>query len=151
LRLTFWSFVLTPSMASTGQLSPIFLIDDNADDLFLMRQRLQRAGVENPVLAFDDGEEAMAELKRSLDEPQKLPCAMFLDLRMPRCGGFEVLKWVRAQQSLSRTKVYIVSTSALPEDAARAKQLGADQFMAKYPSPEALAEAVKAAQSPRRR
>jgi CheY-like chemotaxis protein len=70
---------------------------------------------------------------------------MFLDLRMPRCGGFEVLKWVRAQPSLMNLKVVIVSTSALPEDATRARQLGALQFLSKYPSPETLAEIVTAA------
>jgi CheY-like chemotaxis protein len=124
----------------------VVLVDDNVDDLFVLRQRLLRGGVENPILSFEDGEEAMAHLTRAMvDVPSARPRIMFLDLRRPRCGGFEVLKWVRSQPALFDLQVAIVSTSALPEDAARALQLGAIQFLPKYPSPETLAELVKTA------
>ena len=120
------------------------LVDDNVDDLFLLRQRLLRAAVENPIISFEDPEEAMSYLKRAIsEEPSGVPCVMFLDLRMPRCGGFEVLKWVRAQPALAGVQVAIVTTSTLPEDAVRAQQLGATHFLAKYPSPETLAQIVK--------
>jgi CheY-like chemotaxis protein len=122
------------------------VVDDNVDDLFVLRQRLLRGAVENPILSFEDGEEAMAHLKRAMADPSApLPRVMFLDLRMPRCGGFEVLKWVRAQPPLAEMQVVIVSTSSLPEDSTRALQLGAMQFLPKYPSPETLAEIVKKA------
>lgn len=127
-------------------LFPVVLVDDNPDDLFVLRQRLLRGGVENPLLSFEDGEEAMSHLKRMIAAGEgPLPGLMLLDLRMPRCGGFEVLKWVRAQPALARLQVAIVSTSSLPEDAARARQLGAVRFLGKYPSPEALAELVEVA------
>lgn len=122
------------------------LVDDNVDDLFVLRQRLLRGGVENPLLSFEEGEEAMAHLKRAIaDNSEPLPRVMFLDLRMPRCGGFEVLKWVRSQPALADLQVIIVSNSALPEDASRAQHLGAAQFLSKYPSPETLAEIVNRA------
>jgi CheY-like chemotaxis protein len=131
---------------SSPSLFPVMVVDDNVDDLFVLRQRLLRGGVENPILAFEDGEEAMAYLKRAMADPSvPLSRMMFLDLRMPRCGGFEVLKWVRAQPPLAEMRVVIVSTSSLPEDSARALQLGAMQFLQKYPSPETLAEIVKIA------
>ncbi len=130
-------------MSSSGPLSPVFLIDDNPDDLFVMRQRLQRAAIGNPVITFDDAEDAMAHLKRAIaDGDGAIPSAIFLDLRMPRRGGFEVLKWIRSQPALTQVKVVIVSTSALPEDAQRSQQLGAHAFLAKYPAPETLAEIV---------
>jgi CheY-like chemotaxis protein len=132
-------------MPSPGQLPTVLLVDDNPDDLFVMRQRLLRAGVQNPILSFEDGEEAMAHLKSVLEGKTARPCVLFLDLRMPRCGGFEVLKWVRAQPGLLEVQVVIVSTSALPEDATRAVQLGASQFVSKYPPPELLAEIVASA------
>jgi CheY-like chemotaxis protein len=133
-------------MSISSSSFPVMLVDDNVDDLFVLRQRLLRGGIENPILSFEDGEEAMAHLKRTMADPTTpLPAVMFLDLRMPRCGGFEVLKWVRSQEPLNALRVVIVSTSALPEDAARAQQLGALQFLSKYPSPETLAEIVKAA------
>lgn len=131
-------------MSRSGSLPPVFLIDDNVDDLFLLRQRLSRGGIENPIVSFEDGEEAMARLKRLGGEPGgEPPCVIFLDLRMPRCGGFEVLKWVRAQPLLEQVQVVIVTTSTLPEDAVRAKQLGAAGLLSKYPSPETLARLVK--------
>lgn len=125
---------------------PILLVDDNPDDLFVLRQRLLRARVENPIQSFEDGEEAMTHLKRLIDDPKAVkPCVLFLDLRMPRCGGFDVLKWVKAQPGLGGLRVCIVSTSTLPEDAARAAQLGAERFMAKYPAPELMGEIVREA------
>jgi two-component system response regulator len=122
------------------------LVDDNPDDLFVMRQRLLRSGVENPVLTFEDGDEAMGHLKRVIaDTPAELPAVIFLDLRMPRRGGFEVLKWIRAQAALVDVQVVIVSTSTLPEDANRALALGAAQFLPKYPTPETFADIVRSA------
>jgi len=132
-------------MSSSGLLSPVVLVDDNADDLFVLRQRLLRGGVDHPIVTCEDGEEAMAHLKRIVGKPAECPVVIFLDLRMPRCGGFEVLKWVRAQPAFDGVPVIIVSTSALLEDSARALQLGAAQFLSKYPAPETLAEIVKAA------
>ena len=137
---------------SSSEPSPVLVIDDNVDDLFVMRQRLLRAGIENPILSFEDGEEAMAHLKRAIGHPDaKLPSLIFLDLRMPRRGGFDVLKWIRAQPTLSDIPVFIVSTSSLPEDAARAQQLGASGFLGKFPTPEALAEIVRSKVDGRRK
>ncbi len=133
-------------MVPSAPFPPIILVDDNPDDLFVLRQRLLRAAVENPIQTFEDAEEAMAHLKRVVDDPQAVkPCVVFLDLRMPRCGGFDVLKWVKAQPGLAGVRVYIVSTSTLPEDAARAAQLGAERFIAKYPAPELMGAIVREA------
>lgn len=130
-------------MSFAGQLSPVLLVDDNADDLFVLRARLMRGGVENPIESFEAGEEAMAYMKRLMEGAGPLPCTVFLDLRMPRCGGFEVLKWIKSHEALSGVRVVIVSTSNLAEDAKRATQLGAERFLAKYPAPETLAQIVK--------
>lgn len=128
---------------ASGSLPPIILVDDNPDDLFFLRERLRRAKVDHPLLSFGDGEEAMVYLQRyATPDAGPLPCLMFLDLRMPRCGGFEVLKWVRDQPWLDRMPVAIVTTSTLPEDAARAQRLGASHFFNKYPPPDVLAEVV---------
>lgn len=138
-------------MSIPSSLPPVLLVDDNVDDLFVLRQRLLRAGVENPVESFEEGEEAMTYLKRVMsDKTKPVPCLMLLDLRMPRCGGFEVLKWIKAQPALTGMRVIIVSTSSLPEDAARAQRLGAAQFLAKFPAPEQLAEIIKAPTERRR-
>lgn len=131
-------------MSSSDTLSPVLLVDDSIDDLFLMRQRLLRAGVTNPILSFEDAEEAMAHLNCALtDCGPAVPGVVFLDLRMPRGGGFEVLKWIRAQPRLVDVRVVIVSTSTLPADVARARRLGAAACLPKYPTPEMLAEIVK--------
>src|SRR4051812_2770970 len=122
-------------------LFPILLVDDNADDLFVLRQRVLRSGVKNPVLTFEDGEDAMAYL-RNLRPGDSAPCVMFLDVRMPATGGFEVLKWVREQPSLAALPVVIITTSALPEDAARARKFGATRFLKKFPTPEEFATVI---------
>lgn len=138
-------------MSSPSPLSPVLLVDDNADDLFLLRQRLLRAPVANPIVAFPDAEEAMAYLQDvAIAGPATAPCVMFLDVRMPRRGGFEVLKWVREQPALALMTVVMVSTSTLPEDAARAQKLGA-RYLVKHPTPDVLGKIVHDAMRARER
>ncbi len=130
-------------MSSSSPLPPIVLVDDNPEDLFVLRQRLLRGGVTNPLVTFEEAEDAEEYLQQiMLAGETSAPVVIFLDVRMPKRGGFELLKWVRAQPALLATHVVMISTSPLQEDATRAAKLGAVQFLSKYPSPEVLAAVV---------
>lgn len=119
------------------ELPPVLIVDDNPEDVFVIRRRLQIAGVENPLIAIDDGDEAILFLRgaTTLEGRRRnfVPCVMFLDLRMPCFGGFDVLAWVREQPVLTAMRVVIVSACGLPEDMERARLLGAHEYLVKYP------------------
>jgi len=130
---------------STDGLRPILLIDDNHEDLFLTKRLLARAGVKHPIMTIDDGEEAIA-LLRAASGPGStglLPCIVFCDIRMPKIDGFDVLKWARSQTALAKTIIVILTGGDVPEDRAKAKKLGADHFLVKFPTPDVLKKVIE--------
>jgi CheY-like chemotaxis protein len=60
-----------------------------------------------------------------------LPAIMLLDLKMPVKTGFEVLRWVRAQDTFKRLIIVILSGSAQLADVDLAYELGANSFLVK--------------------
>jgi two-component system response regulator len=120
------------------------LIDDNHEDLFLTKRLLARAGVKHPLITIDDGEEAIALLKAASvpGAAGLLPCLVFCDIRMPKIDGFDVLKWARSQPALARTIIVILTGGDVPEDRDKAKTLGADHFLVKFPTPDVLRKVI---------
>jgi two-component system, chemotaxis family, chemotaxis protein CheY len=63
---------------------------------------------------------------------------VFLDLNMPDIGGFEVVEFVRSQDTLKDLPIIVVTTRGEESTRTRALQLGASRFMTKPFSPEAV-------------
>jgi len=60
-----------------------------------------------------------------------LPTVLLLDLKMPRADGFDVLRWIQTQPSLSSLIVIVLTSSEDMRDVNRAYQLGANSFLVK--------------------
>lgn len=112
---------------------PVVIADDDADDLFFARRALKRAGVQNHILTCADGAEVIALLERIAAANQALPRVIFLDVKMPRLGGFETLKWIRSQRAFQAVPVVMLSGSKEARDVALAQTLGAIDYLVKYP------------------
>lgn len=80
-----------------------------------------------------DGEEAVCYLAGLGDyenrDEHPYPDVLFLDLKMPRQNGFDVLAWIKKQAR--RPKVVVLTSSPEPEDRSRALELDADAYMVK--------------------
>ena len=63
---------------------------------------------------------------------------VFLDLNMPDIGGFEVVEFVRSQDTLKELPIIVVTTRGEESTRTRALQLGASRFMTKPFAPEAV-------------
>jgi two-component system chemotaxis response regulator CheY len=63
---------------------------------------------------------------------------MFLDLNMPDIGGFEVVEFVRSQDTLKELPIIVVTTRGEESTRTRALALGASRFMTKPFNPEAV-------------
>lgn len=118
---------------------PVLLIDDDDDAILLIQLLLRRAGITSPVNIATDGEQAVAYFRTWMRERSgPRPQIVFLDLKLPRTTGFEVLKWIRSQPDLFDLPVMIMSSSNRPLDMDTACALGADFYCEKYPAHEEL-------------
>ena len=122
-------------MQTTQNYDVILLAEDNEDHVLLTRRAFKLAGLINPLVVVQDGDEAIAYLKGegkfSNRTEYPLPTLMLLDLKMPRKNGFEFLEWLRTQPTLSALRVGVLTTSDQIHDVNRAYQLGANSFLTK--------------------
>ena len=69
----------------------ILLVEDNEDDVFLMKRALKSAGITNPLQVVEDGQRAVDYLagKGQFSDREKypFPAIMFLDLKLPMKHG----------------------------------------------------------------
>jgi CheY-like chemotaxis protein len=116
------------------------LIDDDPDDLFIVRRLLAKAGVQNKIAAFEDPRTALDHLQREGENPDPLfvPCVVITDLNMPGLSGIDVVTWIRAHPVLRDMKVVMMTDSANPDDETRAKAAGVSRFVRKYPTSQGL-------------
>jgi len=124
--------------------SVILVADDDADDLYLMRRLLAKAGITNPVISCRNGDEVLAFLRPAASAAEKAvhPCVVFLDIKMPKLDGFEVLRWIRKQRAFQSLPVVMLSGSDEPRDIRRASELGATRYVIKHPTSEEIARLV---------
>jgi CheY-like chemotaxis protein len=114
---------------------PILLVEDSADNVFLVRHALHKAGVTTPLEVVTSGEQAIEYLGGTngySDWHQfPLPAIVLLDLKMPGMDGFGVLKWIRQQPGLKALRVAMLTSSDMPSEIKMAHDLGANIFLTK--------------------
>jgi len=128
----------------------VMLIEDDRDYVDVVVRALGKANVAVALRVVSDGQEALDVLGLSDDGGRPwapLPRVMFLDLKMPRVDGWEVLRRVRAARNTAHLPVVVVSASDRPEDMVRSYALGANSYLLKRFDPRGpganLAEAVR--------
>jgi CheY-like chemotaxis protein len=113
----------------------VLLVEDDLNDIFLVKRAFKMAQLENPLQVVTDGEEAVHYLsghgKYSDRDTHPLPKLVVMDIKMPRMTGFDVLEWIKTDGPLRRIPIIIVSSSDRPEDVNRAYELGANAYMVK--------------------
>jgi len=149
--LIFWSIFMkalssppTPFAFNLDSQNPVLLVDDDDDAILLTQLLLKRAHVTSPISITTDGEQAIAYFQSRLLKPNEpRPYIVFLDLKLPRRDGLEVLKWVRSNPEFNDLPIVIMSSSNRPLDMENARALGADFYCEKYPALEDLVALFK--------
>lgn len=130
-----------------NDVSTILLVEDNSDDADLIEYAFEKAGVANPLLAVADGDAAVDYIGGTgayADRTRHpLPALILLDLKLPRRSGFEVLRFVRSQKATRHTPVVVLTSSNQHDDIQRAYEAGANSYLVKPVSRDALIEMVK--------
>jgi two-component system, response regulator len=119
----------------------ILIVDDNPDEVFIMKRVISKFGRCYGIETASDGREAIARLR---NEP--LPDLMLLDLKMPGgIQGIEVLQFVRSAERTKCIPVAVVSSSTLEKDIRDSYDAGADLFIHKSIAPDHFTNDLKGA------
>jgi two-component system response regulator len=112
---------------------PILLVEDDSNDIAIALRALSRAGLASQTVVARDGAEALELLDPALREggaPLR-PRVVFLDLKMPRMDGWDVLGALRALPDAVDIPIVVVSSSERDDDIRRCYALGANGFLVK--------------------
>ena len=125
----------------------ILLVEDNADDEELTLRAFKRSKVLNQVEVVRDGVEALDYLfatgAHADRDPKAMPSVILLDLKLPKLGGLDVLRRVRADERTRRIPVVVLTSSNEEKDILSSYGLGANSFVRK---PVDFAQFMEAAQ-----
>lgn len=125
----------------------VLSVDDNDVDGALLERAFKRTSVPARLFRVSEGPQALAYLSgdgiyRDRDN-YPLPDLVLLDLAMPKMSGMDVLKWIRDQPQVKKTKVLIFTSSEKPEDYQVANEIGADGYLLKPTKFDDLKKLVK--------
>jgi CheY-like chemotaxis protein len=113
----------------------ILLVEDNADDEVLTLRALKKNDILNEVVVARDGVEALDYLfGRGLHAGRDVGCqptVILLDLKLPRVGGLEVLRQIRANELTRMLPVVILTSSREEQDLLRSYRGGANSYIRK--------------------
>jgi two-component system phosphate regulon response regulator PhoB len=123
---------------SSADVRPVVLVaDDDPDILALVRLRLERDGYE--VLSAPDGETALdLALART-------PDLALLDVMMPRLDGYEVARRLRRHGPTTAIPIILLTARVQEPDVELGIEAGADDYVIKPFSPQAVGARVQAA------
>jgi CheY-like chemotaxis protein len=120
------------------------MADDDADDCLLVREALRESGRVCDLRVVRDGEELLDYLHRRgpyappQDAPR--PDLILLDLKMPRKGGREALRELKAHAQFKQIPVVVLTTSTDPEDVKYSYRMGVNSYVTKPVTFRALIE-----------
>lgn len=135
-------------MTPEARRGDVLLVEDDPNDVLLMRRAFKMAGIEAALHVVGDGMTAIEYLSGVGEYADRgrypLPSLMLLDLKLPRRSGHEVLAWLRQESALRRLPVTVLTASRESLDVERAYELGANSYLVKPTAFSALLELVSA-------
>jgi CheY-like chemotaxis protein len=114
---------------------PILIIEDNEQNMYLMRFLLQAHGL--PVLGATSGEEGL----RMASELH--PAAILLDIQLPVLDGYAVAAQLRKDDELARVPIIAVTSFAMLGDRERILAAGATDYIEKPINPETFVDQIR--------
>jgi len=125
----------------------ILLVEDNPDDEALTLRALKKNAIANEVVVARDGVEALewlfGEGAHAGRDTRQQPQVVLLDLNMPRVGGLDVLRRIRADARTQAVPVVILTSSKQDEDLVKSYALGANSYVRKPVDFAEFVDAVK--------
>lgn len=108
----------------------ILLVEDNPMDLDLTLRAFAKKKFVNQVHVARDGEEALAFFPR-WEAGEAWPAVILLDINLPKIGGLEVLRQLKAHERFRRIPVVVLTSSREDKDLKTAYDLGVNSYIEK--------------------
>ena len=118
----------------TTRLRPILLVEDNLNDIELTLAALRHNHLVNEIVVARHGGEALDYLYRRADfqdRPNENPIVVFLDLKMPKVDGLEVLRQMKRDELLKVIPIVMLTSSREEADLIESYQLGVNAYVVK--------------------
>ncbi len=113
----------------------VFVIEDNADNLYITQRLLKNDVKVDFCNARASGSMFFQWFHRSdatrLNPQLKALDLILLDIQIPREDGYTIIRQIRATPELAQTKVIAVTSNVMPDDVTRARDAGFDGFIGK--------------------
>jgi two-component system chemotaxis response regulator CheY len=125
-------------MEDTPLIARILVVEDSSAMRAYVRAALEEAGVVREVVEASSGFEALRVLPRESFE------LAIVDINMPDVNGLELIRFMRGSDTHKATPLLVISSEASERDRERGLTLGANAYLAKPFTAEALVDAVRA-------
>lgn len=112
----------------------ILIAEDDDGHAELIRSGLVESGVCNKIIRFKNGEEAWDFLSRSGNGDVRdlsKSYLLLLDINMPRMDGVEVLRRLKADESLKEIPVMMLTTTDDPREVEACYRIGCNIYITK--------------------
>jgi CheY-like chemotaxis protein len=124
----------------------ILVVEDNPADFFATERGLRKAGLANPIVHAESGEQALDYLNGRgawANGGPRRPGIVLLDINLPGLNGGEVLASIRADESLKTLPVVMLTTSNDERDVQMAYRMGANSYVQKPVDLDGFMAAIK--------
>jgi CheY-like chemotaxis protein len=110
----------------------ILLVEDDRVDIMTVQRAMKKIDVSNPLCVARTGVEALGMLRGDgYPKIEPTPSLILLDLNLPKMGGIEFLKELRADPLLKGLQVIVLTSSNEPGDRAAAFKYEVDDYIVK--------------------
>ena len=124
----------------------ILLVEDNPDDVELTLRSLKRVNIANRIVVVNDGAEALEFLfgteKQKDQQVNHNPKVIFLDLKLPKIDGLEILRRIKGNERTKMIPVVVLTSSKEEQDIVESYKLGVNSYMVKPVDFDKFVEAV---------
>jgi two-component system response regulator len=123
----------TPEAAATPQWVPVvLLVEDNPADVRMIREALEVSRLPHHLYVVEDGSQALEFVQRKGGfEHAPQADLVLLDLNIPKVHGHDVIARLRAEPSVGRLPIVVMTGSRLEKDIDRSFALHADEHIIK--------------------
>jgi len=126
---------------------PILIAEDDENDAIILERALRKVGFKNPFHFCRDGTDVLNYLRG--EEPYQnrktfpFPRMLITDLKMPKMGGVEVLKWLYHHPECNLIPKVVLTASKQACDIREAYKWGANSYLVKPGGYESLTRMLK--------